>query len=425
VSVTIFNANKEVVLIAPRRQDVYVLDMSSLTQNGTCLFAKATETLNWLWHKRLSHLNFKNINNLAKQNKVLGLPSFVFSKDKPCPAYEKGKHHRASFKTKQNSSITNCLHLLYMDLFGPISPMSIHHEKYTLVIVDEYSRYTWVYFLTKKSQAAETIMSFIKKIENQNDIRVKQIRTDNGTEFKNNDLESFCDEKGISQNFSSPYTPEQNGVAERKNRTLIEATRTMLNGSALSKHFWTEAVKTACYTQNRSIIVKRHSKTPYELFKGRIPDINYFHVFGCPVFIHNHKDHLGKFDAKADDGYFLGFSLVSKAFRVFNTRRQQTEETFHVTLDETTEAFRFSNSLVEEIGIDDSSRYPPDEYHPENNLSTQYQADVDVSYFINPHNLPQPTISEFIETQQVSNETITTEPIVQDTTIQADHTEEP
>lgn len=183
----------------------------------------------------------------------------------------------------------------------------------------------------------------------------------------------------------------------------------MLNGSVLSKHFWTEAVKTACYTQNRSIVVKRHNKTPYEIFKGRIPDISYFHVFGCPVFIHNHKDHLGKFDAKADDGYFLGYSLVSKAFRVFNTRRQQTEETYHITVDESTESIRFSNSLVEEICIDDSSRYPPDEYHPENSPSTQYQADADVSYYIIPHNLPQPPIGEFIETQHVSNETETTE----------------
>ncbi|PWA72457.1 Integrase, catalytic region, Zinc finger, CCHC-type, Peptidase aspartic, catalytic [Artemisia annua] len=411
---TIFNANKEVVLIAPRRDDVYVLDISTLTQNGTCLFTKASETINWLWHKRLSHLNFKHINNLAKQNKVLGLPSLVFSKDKPCSACEKGKHHRASFKTKQNFSIKSCLHLLHMDLFGPVSPMSIHHEKYTLVIVDEYSRYTWVYFLTKKSQAAETIMSFVRNIENQNDIKVKQIRTDNGTKFKNQDLECFCDEKGISQNFSSPYTPEQNGVAERKNRTLIEAARTMLNGSVLSKHFWTEAVKTACYTQNRSTIVKRHNKTPYEVFKGRIPDISYFHVFGCPVFIHNHKYHLGKFDAKADDGYFLGYSLVSKAFRVFNTRRQQTEETYHITFDESTEAIQFSNTSEEEIGIDDSSRYPPDEYHPENSPSTQYQVDADFSYYIIPHNLPQPTISEFVESQQVPNEITHTEPDVQE-----------
>ncbi|GJW16878.1 retrovirus-related pol polyprotein from transposon TNT 1-94 [Tanacetum coccineum] len=124
------------------------------------------------------------------------------------------------------------------------------------------------------------------------------------------------------KNFSSPYTPKENGVAERKNRTLIKAAKTMLNGLVLSKHFRSEAVRISCYTQNRSIIVKRHDKTPYEIFRERIPDISYFHVFGCPVFIHNHKDHLGKFDAKADDGYFLGYSFNSKDFRVFNTRRQ-------------------------------------------------------------------------------------------------------
>ncbi|GJR06136.1 retrovirus-related pol polyprotein from transposon TNT 1-94 [Tanacetum coccineum] len=188
---TIFNANKEIVLIAPRRNDVYVLGMSSLTSSGACFFAKASESVICLWHKRLSHLNFKNINKLSKQNKVLGLISLVYSKDKPCTTCENGKHHRASFKTKQNFSIRKCLHLLHMDLFGPVSPMSINHEKYTLVIIDEYSR----------------------------------------TEFRNHKLESFCDEKGISQNFSSPYTPEQNGVAKRRNRTLIEAARTMLNGS--------------------------------------------------------------------------------------------------------------------------------------------------------------------------------------------------
>ncbi|GJY93710.1 retrovirus-related pol polyprotein from transposon TNT 1-94 [Tanacetum coccineum] len=130
---TIFNANKEIVLIAARRNDVYVLDMSSLTPNGACFFAKASESVNRLWHKRLSHLNFKNINKLVKENKVLGLLSLVYSQDKACTTCEKGKHHRASFKTKKNFSIRKCLHLLYMDLFGPVSPMSINHEKYTLV----------------------------------------------------------------------------------------------------------------------------------------------------------------------------------------------------------------------------------------------------------------------------------------------------
>ncbi|GKC54974.1 retrovirus-related pol polyprotein from transposon TNT 1-94, partial [Tanacetum coccineum] len=158
----------------------------------------------------------------------------------------------------------------------------------------------------------------------------------------------------------------------------------MLNGSVLSMNFWTDAVRIACYTQNRSIIVKRHDKTSYEIFRERIPDISYFHVFGCPVFIHNHKDHLGKFDAKADDGYFLGYSSVSKAFRVYNTRRQQIEETYHVTFDESMEAIRFTNTSVDEIGIDDSSRYPPDEFQ-EDDPSRQYQVDFDVSYYIIPH----------------------------------------
>ncbi|GJX19330.1 RNA-directed DNA polymerase, eukaryota [Tanacetum coccineum] len=160
--------------------------------------------------------------------------------------------------------------------------------------------------------------------------------------FSNNILVNFCDEKGVSQNFFSPHTPEQNDVTERKNRTLIEAARTMLSGSVFLKQYWAEAVATAFYTQNRSTIVKRHLKTPYEIFRGRLPNINLLHVFGCPVFIHNYKDHLGKFDEKADDGYSLGHSLVSKAFRVFNTRRQQTKETYHITFNESTKAIKFS-----------------------------------------------------------------------------------
>nr|GEX62598.1 retrovirus-related Pol polyprotein from transposon TNT 1-94 [Tanacetum cinerariifolium] len=187
---TIFNSNKEIIMIAPRVRDVYVLNMTSSAQES-CIFAKASKNLNWLWHKRLAHLNFKTINNLAKQNLVIGLPSLVYSKDKPCSSCEKGKHHRASFKTKQTSSIKKCLHLLYMDLFGPVTPWSINHEKYPLS-------------LSMSTQGTP------------------------GT------LVNFYDEKGISKNFSSPYTPEQNGVAEKKNRTLIEAARTMLSGHSES-----------------------------------------------------------------------------------------------------------------------------------------------------------------------------------------------
>nr|GEW34285.1 retrovirus-related Pol polyprotein from transposon TNT 1-94 [Tanacetum cinerariifolium] len=219
-------------------------------------------------------------------------------------------------------------------------------------------------------------------------------RTDNGTELKNNTLINFCDEKWNSQNFSFPYTPEQNGIAERKNRTLIEAARTMLSGSAFSKQYWTEVVATACYTQNKSTIVKRHLKTPYELFRKRIPNINFLHVFGCPVYIHNHKYHLGKFNEKADDGYLLRYSLVSKAFRVFNTRRQQTEETYHITFGESNEAIKLSKPSVDNINIAKSERYPPDKYLHPYEPSQRYQTNsYDVS-FIEPYECPEPVVLE-------------------------------
>ncbi|GKC41313.1 retrovirus-related pol polyprotein from transposon TNT 1-94 [Tanacetum coccineum] len=380
-------------MVAPRVRDVYVLDMTSSAQES-CFFAKSFENLNWLWHKRLAHLNFKTINKLAKQNLIIGIPSLIYSKDKPCSSYEKGKHYRASFKTKQIFSIKKCLHLLHMDLFGPVTPRSINHEKYTLVIVDEYSRYTCVYFLKKKSQAPETIMFFIKRVKNQNDIKVKQLKTDNGTEFRNSILVNFCDEIGISQNFSSPYTLEQNGVVERKNRTLIEAARTMLSGSVFSKQHWTKAVATACYIQHRSTIVKRHLKTPYEIFCKRIPNINFLYVFGCPVYIHNHKDHLVKFDEKADDGYLLGYSLVSKAFRVFNTRRQQTKETYHITFDESPDAITFSKPSVDNINIAETKRYLSDFYLYPYEPSQRYQTNSNDVSLIEPYEYPELVVLE-------------------------------
>ncbi|GKD57001.1 retrovirus-related pol polyprotein from transposon TNT 1-94, partial [Tanacetum coccineum] len=216
-------------------------------------------------------------------------------------------------------------------------------------------------------------------MENLNEVRVKELRSDNGTEFRNYKLEEFCDEKGISQNFSSPCIPEQNGVAERMNITLIEAVRTMLNSINLHKQFWGEAVNPACYTQNKSIIVKRHGKTTYDVFKERSPDISYFHVFGCPVHIHNHRDHMGKFDAKADDGFFLGYSLMAKAFRDFNIRRQEMEETYHVTFSEDDEAISKSNTKGDEINFSENRSFLDDEFIvPRNNVSQCSRSD---SYF--------------------------------------------
>nr|GEU51897.1 retrovirus-related Pol polyprotein from transposon TNT 1-94 [Tanacetum cinerariifolium] len=173
------------------------------------------------------------------------------------------------------------------------------------------------------------------KIE-KNNYKVKVIRCDNRAEFKNKEMNHFCEMKDILRQFSIARTLQQNRVAERRNKILIETARTMLADSKLSTTFWAEAVNTACYVQNRVLVVKPHNKTPYELFYGRTPTLSFMRPFGCLVTILNTIDHLGKFNGKADEGFFIGYSLNSKAFRVLNNRTRIVEENFHIRFSENT-----------------------------------------------------------------------------------------
>ncbi|GKB03804.1 putative ribonuclease H-like domain-containing protein [Tanacetum coccineum] len=328
----------QVLLRVPRKNNMYSVDLKNIVPKGglTCLFAKATSDEFKLWHRRLGHLNFKTMNKLVKGNLVRGLPSKLFENDQTCVACQKEKQHRASCKSKTENSISLPLHLLHMDLFGPTFIKSLMKKMYCLVVIDDYSRFTWVFFLATKDETSGILKSFITGIENLVDHKVKVIRCDNGTEFKNKEMNQFCEMKGILRQYSVARTPQQNGVAERRNRTLIEAARTMLADSKLPTTFWAEAVNTACYVQNRVLVVKPHNKTPYELFHGRTPTLSFMRPFGCPVTILNTIDHLGKFDGKADEGFFVGYSLNSKAFRVFNSRTRIVEENLHIRFSEST-----------------------------------------------------------------------------------------
>ncbi|KAI3691993.1 hypothetical protein L6452_31797 [Arctium lappa] len=327
-----------ILLRTPRKDNVYCLDMENVESDSSlnCLVSKASVDESSLWHRRMCHMNFKTMNKLVKNNLVRGLPSKVFSCDDHCVACLKGKQHKTSHKTKEINSISSCLQLLHMDLFGPTNVMSIGKKSYCLVIVDDYSRFTWVYFLRTKDETSGLIKSFILRIENQTNQKVKVIRSDNGTEFKNIDLNTFCEEKGIERQYSAPRTPQQNGVAERRNRTLIEAARSLLADSKLPITFWAEAVNTVCYVQNRVLVVKPKNKTPYELLNKRKPFIGFFKPFGCPCTILNTKSHLGKFDSKADDGFLVGYSSQSKAYRVFNSSSRIIEESDNVKCNENT-----------------------------------------------------------------------------------------
>nr|GEZ99922.1 retrovirus-related Pol polyprotein from transposon TNT 1-94 [Tanacetum cinerariifolium] len=188
-----------------------------------------------------------------------------------------------------------------------------------------------------EDEASDVIISFIKKTQVNLQLQVQRVRTDNGTEFKNKTLAKFFDEVGITQQFSAARTPQQNGVVERRNRTLVEATRTMLAFANLPSFPWAEAIATACFTQNRSIIHKRFDKTPYELINKRKPNIKFFRVFGCRCYLLNDYDDVGKLKAKGDIGVFVGYSKESAAFRIYNKRTRKIHESVNVNFDEISE----------------------------------------------------------------------------------------
>nr|GEZ56562.1 hypothetical protein [Tanacetum cinerariifolium] len=260
----------QVLLKVSRENNMYNVNLKNIVPSGdlTCLFAKATIDESNLWHRRLSHINFTTINKLVKGNLVRGLPVKVFENENTFVACLKGKQHRASCKTKPISFIDQPLFRLHMNLFGPTFVKSLNKKSYCLVVTDDYS--------------------------------------------------------------SVPRTPQQNGIAERKNRTLIEAARIMLADSLLPILFWAEAVNTACYVQNKVLVTKPNNKTPYELLHGRTPSIGFVRPFGCLVTILNTLDSLGKFKGKVDEGFLVGYSVNSKTFRVFNGRTRIVQETLHV-----------------------------------------------------------------------------------------------
>ncbi|GJR02472.1 putative ribonuclease H-like domain-containing protein [Tanacetum coccineum] len=269
----------QAMLKIPKKDNMYSFDLKNIVPSKglTCLFSKATNDESKLWHRRLGHINFKTMNKLVKGNLVRGLPSKIFENDHTCVAYQKGKQHKATCKSKLVNTINQPLQILHMDLFGPTFVKSIMGKMYCLVVTNDYSRFSWVFFLAKKDETSGILKDFITGIENQLNHKVKIIRCDNGNEFKNYEMNQFYGIKGIKKEFNS----------------------------LLPIPFWAEAVNTACYVQNRVLVTKPHNKTPYELLIGRTPIISFMRPFGCPVTILNTIDHLDKFDGKDDEGFLV------------------------------------------------------------------------------------------------------------------------
>ncbi|GJV23856.1 retrovirus-related pol polyprotein from transposon TNT 1-94 [Tanacetum coccineum] len=219
-------------------------------------------TMSWLWHRRVSHLNFGAINHLARHSLVRGLPKLKFEKDHLCSACAMGKSNKKLHKPKSEDTNQEKLYLLHIDLCRPIRIASVNGKKYIIVIVDDYSRFTWVKCLRSKDEAPDFIIKFLKMIQVRLKVPVRRIRTDNGTEFVNHTLRKYYEKVGIFHETSVARSPQQNAAA------------------------------TTCYTQNRSIIRLHHGKTPYELLHDKAPDLSFFHVFGALCYLTNDSENL-------------------------------------------------------------------------------------------------------------------------------------
>nr|GEV22467.1 retrovirus-related Pol polyprotein from transposon TNT 1-94 [Tanacetum cinerariifolium] len=228
-----------------------------------------------------------------------------FEKDHLCLSCEQWKIHRQHHKSKTVFAVNKPLYLLHMDLCGPMHVESYYGKRYVLVVVDDYSRYTWVFFIHPKDEASE-----------------------------NKTLAKFFDEVSITQQFSATRTPQQNGVVERRNITLVEAARTMLTFANLPLFLWAAAIATACFIQNRSIIYKRFDKTPYELINKRKPNIKFFRVFGCRCYLLNDYEDVGKLKPKRDIEVFVRYSKESSASRIYHKRTRKMHESVNVNFYE-------------------------------------------------------------------------------------------
>ncbi|GJU10692.1 reverse transcriptase domain-containing protein [Tanacetum coccineum] len=273
------------LLIGIRGSDLYTISLQETSSPTTiCFLAKSSPTQAWVWHRRLSHLNFDTINLISKKDIVNGLPKLKYVKDQLCSSCELSKEKRSTFKTKVVPCLKGRLNLLHMDLYGLMRVESINGKKYIL--------------------------------------------------FLNKTLHAYFKEEGIEHQTSTPRIPKQNGVVKRQNRTLVEAAQMMLLASKIPLFFWAKAIATACYTQNRSLIISRYEKTPYHIISGRKPSFKHLYIFGFTCYITRDGENLDQMKEKGDTCILVGYSTQSKGYRVYNKRIRLIVEPIHINFDE-------------------------------------------------------------------------------------------
>lgn len=311
----IYNKEKVLVATADLINKVYRLNVDN---SDKCLLASATTVSEEIWHRRLGHINYETLAKM-KNGVVNGI---VYKEtgnkvNKNCTVCCEGKQSRLSFQRK-GTRATTLLETIHADVCGPMETTSVGNSRYFVLFEDDYSRMVFVYFLKTKDEVIDRFKEFKNIAENQTNCKIKNFRSDNGGEFCNEAFRKFLLENGIVHQTTTPYTPEQNGMLERMNRTVVEKARCLLFDANLEKKFWAEAVNSAVYLRNRSNAAGLRDKTPFEVWTGKKPNVNHLRIFGSTAMVHIPKPKRTKWDKKATKMILVGFNENTKGYRLYN-----------------------------------------------------------------------------------------------------------
>ena len=303
--------------------------LNCIDEQGTthaAIICSGGDTKKEIWHQRFGHLGMKNLQKLATDQLVNGLDYDVTKDIKFCEPCVDGKHHRSSIPKFGSRRATKLLEIVHSDVCGRLEAKSLSGAEYFVTFIDDKSRYVWIYILKNKSEVFKKILEWKCMVEKSRGEKIKTLRADNGGECTLKKFEDYLKKNGIRHERTVPKTPEQNGVAERRNRRLRETVRAMLSDSKLPKKFWAEALSTASYVRNRSPTTAVKVMTLYEMWKGYKPNVNHLRIFGCSAYAHIPKDERSKMDPKAKKSIFLGYGIGIKGYRLFDT---DTSKVFH------------------------------------------------------------------------------------------------
>ena len=313
---------------------LYTLDASHLKNAMHEAHSAVEQKSLKLWHERFGHLNFSNLKLLDQQDLVDGLKFDTNEEVKFCEGCTMGKQTRNSFLKNEATRATKLLQIVHSDVCGPMKTQSIGGSRYFVTFIDDMSRYAAIYFIRSKDEVLSKFKVYADMATNTTGSNIRVLRTDNGGEYTSKVFDDFLRSKGIKRQLTTPRTPQQNGVAERMNRTIQESARSMLQTAALPDSFWAEAVLTAVILKNRSPTVTVKKMTPHEGFTGTKPDVSTLRVFGCDTYMHVDKELRTKWDAKSSKCIFIGYSPQRKAYRLWNPTKKKVHESGSVVFVE-------------------------------------------------------------------------------------------